>query len=240
MARLARVVCAEVAQHVTQRGNGRQFVLASDAEREVYLDLLRQAVRQESLAVLGYCLMSNHVHLVVVPRRAEALARVLKHTHGRYAAYWNVAHASSGHVWQGRFYSCPLDEGRMWEALRYTERNPVRAGLVEKAEAWPWSSAAAHCGEAPADACLEMETWRQRWSAANWQSFLAERESEAAMAELRRCTHTGRPLGTAEFVQALERRTERHLTPRKGGRPRKPLTPAGKKIPRHRTRAKNQ
>src|ERR1039458_10070405 len=104
MARLPRVVCADVPHHITQRGIGRQYVLASDAEREVYLDLLRQAVRQESLSLVGYCLKSNHVHLVVVPHRREALARALKHTHGRYAVYWNVAHASSGHAWQGRFY----------------------------------------------------------------------------------------------------------------------------------------
>ena len=229
MARLARVVCAEVAQHVTQRGNGRQFLLASDAEREVYLDLLRRAVRLESLSVVGYCLMSNHVHLVVVPHRSEALARALKHTHGRYAAYWNAAHASSGHVWQGRFYSCPLDEGHLWEALRYTERNPVRAGLVEKAEAWVWSSAAAHCGQAAPDVCLGMETWRQRWSPERWREFLAQRESETAIAELRRSTYSGRPWGAAEFVQALEHQTQRRLTPGKGGRPRKSRVPESRK-----------
>ncbi len=238
MARLARVVVAEVAQHVTQRGNGRQFLLNSDAERQVYLDLLRQAAHVENLSVLGYCLMSNHVHLVVVPREPEALARALKHTHGRYAAYWNASHASSGHVWQGRFYSCPLDEGHLWQALRYAERNPVRAGMVEAPEAWPWSSAAAHCGQAEPDVCLDMERWRRRWSPATWQSFLAERESEAAIAELRRCTHTGRPLGAAGFVQSLERRTGRRLTPFKGGRPRKPHPPERGKTGR--SRSKNQ
>ena len=85
MARLPRVVCADVPQHITQRGNGRLYVLASDAEREVYLDLMRRAVGQESLSLVGYCLMSNHVHLVV-PHRREALAPALKHTHGGYAA----------------------------------------------------------------------------------------------------------------------------------------------------------
>ena len=74
--------------------------------------------------------MSNHVHLVLVPRRAASLGLALKHAHGRYASYWNAIHHSSGHVWQGRYYSCPLDEPHLWEALRYTELNPVRAGLV--------------------------------------------------------------------------------------------------------------
>ena len=94
MARLPRVVVAGVAHHVTQRGNARQFLLATDSERMVYLDLLRQAVKIEGVSVVGYCLMSNHVHLVVIPRRAEALAVALKQVHGRYAAYWNAAHIS--------------------------------------------------------------------------------------------------------------------------------------------------
>ena len=83
--------------------------------------------------------MSNHVHLVLVPSRAESLGRALKHAHGRYASYWNAIHHSSGHVWQGRYYSCPLDEPHLWEALRYTEFNPVRAGLVAESESWMWS-----------------------------------------------------------------------------------------------------
>ena len=104
----------------------------------------------------GYSLMSNHVHLIVIPRKPKALALAMKYTHGRYASYWNVGHQSCGHAWQGRFFSCPLDEAHFWAALRYAELNPVRAGLVQTPEAWPWSSAAAHCGLAPPDAILDM------------------------------------------------------------------------------------
>jgi putative transposase len=224
MPRVARVVVADVAHHVTQRGNGRQYILASDAERLVYLDLLRWVVQGHELSVLGYCLMSNHVHLVVVPRRAEDLAEALQRAHGRYASYWNVSHASSGHVWQGRFYSCPMDPGHLWTALRYVELNPVRAGLAGEAAAWPWSSAAAHCGAADLDAWLEMSKWRQSWSAATWRKFLAEGETASELRALRRCTHTGRPLGPAEFTQALEERTQRRLMPGPRGRPRKTPT----------------
>jgi len=78
--------------------------------------------------------MSNHVHLIAVPRKADVLARTLKETHGRFASYWNALHHSTGHVWQGRYYSCPLDEPHLWEASRYTELNPVRASLVDRAE----------------------------------------------------------------------------------------------------------
>jgi putative transposase len=157
VARLARVIVVDVPYHVTQRGNARQFILTGDADRVVYLDLLRRYSQLHQLCLIGYCLMSNHVQLIVVPRRTDALAQALKHTHGRYASYWNVSHASSGHVWQGRYYSCPLDSSHLWAALRYTELNPVRAGLVTAPQEWKWSSAVAHCGAATSDASLEME-----------------------------------------------------------------------------------
>jgi putative transposase len=144
VARLARVVAVDVPHHVTQRGNARQYILASDADRTVYLSLFREYAAHHELSVMGYCLMSNHVHLIAIPQRLDSLALALKHTHGRYASYWNAKHTSSGHVWHGRPYSCPLDSPHLWAALRYTELNPVRAGLVTEAEAWQWSSAAAH------------------------------------------------------------------------------------------------
>jgi putative transposase len=93
MARLARVVAADVPHHVTQRGNARGFILASDTDRIAYLTLLRENIESCRVSLLGYCLMSNHIHLVVVPRKAEGLARALKQTHGRYASYWNAVHA---------------------------------------------------------------------------------------------------------------------------------------------------
>ncbi len=224
MARLARVVAVGVPHHITQRGNGRQFILTSDAERTVYMDLLRQAAKLHSLTVLGYCLMSNHVHLVAIPEKAESLAHAMKETHGRYATYWNTMHGKSGHAWQGRFYSCPLDEIYLWEAMRYTELNPVRAGMVDQPELWKWSSAGAHCGTAEPDHSLAMERWQQVWTRARWKEFLGLGESEEQLQALRQCTHTGRPLGSETFVEGLEHVIRRTLAPRKGGRPaRKPV-----------------
>jgi len=223
MARLARIAIVNVAHHVTQRGNARQFILATDVEREVYLDLLRNYIELYALSLLGYCLMSNHVHLVAIPRATDALAVALKQTHGRYAAYWNVLHGSSGHVWQGRFYSCPLDCDHLWIAMRYTELNPVRAGLAPKAEMWRWSSALAHTASGEADGLLEMETWKERWSPDSWKEYLSAGETESETKAIRQCTHTGRPLGGTAFVQSLEEATQRQLAPHKGGRPRKGL-----------------
>ena len=165
--------------------------------------------------------MSNHVHLIVVPHTEQALAQTLKHTHGRYASYWNAQNSSSGHLWQGRFYSCPLDETHLWRALRYVELNPVRAAMVTAAEHWPWSSAPTHCGTGAPNALLELERWRKRWTVAEWREYLGAGESETEVMALRQYTHTGRPLGSAEFVAALEHTTLRPLVPRKPGRPKK-------------------
>jgi putative transposase len=221
MGRLARVVAVDVPHHVTQRGNARQSIFAGDADRTTYLALLRQYCEVNGLGLLGYCLMSNHVHLIAVPHTADAMAQALKQAHGRYATYWNACQSSSGHVWQGRFYSCPLDTAHLWEALRYVELNPVRAGMVETPQEWRWSSALAHCGELAADPLLEMEPWAKRWTAREWETFLAYRQSESEARALRQCTHTGRPLGEPGFVAGLEASLSRPLAPQKGGRPKK-------------------
>ncbi|HTA25316.1 MAG TPA: transposase [Terriglobales bacterium] len=221
MARLPRVAIPDLPHHVTQRGNARQLVFAHDSDRATYLQLLRQYFELYKVALLGYCLMSNHVHLIAMPRTVTALADALRHTHGRYATYWNARLASSGHVWQGRFYSCPLDESHLWEALRYVELNPVRARMVANAEQWKWSSATAHGAGAP-DGCLDTTRWQAHWSPASWRDFLAAGEPETVIAALRRSTHTGRPLGTPAFVAALEKSTLRQLAPRQPGRPARP------------------
>ncbi len=114
-----------------------------------------------------------------------------------------------------------MDPGHLWTALRYAELNPVRAGIAAEAEAWPWSSAAAHCGTTDADACLEMSTWRKAWCEASWRKFLEGGETPAELLAIRRSTSSGRPMGPTEFIHGLEQLTLRRLMPRKGGRPRK-------------------
>jgi putative transposase len=221
MARLPRVVALQVPHHVTQRGNGRQYILTSSQERQLYLELLREFAELHRLSVMGYCLMSNHVHLIAVPQELESLSHTLKQTHGRYAAYWNTLHHSSGHVWQGRFYSCPLDVEHLWLALRYTELNPVRAGLVQSAAEWEWSSAAVHGGQRRSD-WLAMEVWRAVWDEERWAAFLHRGETETERVAIRRSTHTGRPLGSSEFVDRLEQTMQRKLRPERAGRRARP------------------
>ena len=192
MTRLARVIAVDVPHHVTQRGNARRFILDCDADRMAYLNLLRQNVELHGLGLIGYCLMSNHVHLVVTPHHAGGLALALRHAHGRYAIYWNAVHQSSGHAWQGRYYSCPLDRVHLWEALRYTELNPVRAGLASAAEAWRWSSAAAHCGAEAGNEILDFEVWRENWTASAWREYPAAGEPDRRLTGDSDCNVTKR------------------------------------------------
>ena len=118
-----------------------------DSHRKIYLSLVARHLQDTGVKVLAYCLMSNHVHWVVVPERADSLAVLFRRVHGAYAQAVNAGLGRSGHLWQNRFYSCPLSGSRLWVALRYVEANPVRAGLVGRAEEYRWSSAAAHLGE---------------------------------------------------------------------------------------------
>jgi len=226
MVRFARVIAEGVAHHGTQRGNARRYILETDAERSVYLDLLQQGSKRHGVALIGYCLMSNHVHLMAVPQQANSLARTLKDTHGRFASYWNTVNRSGGHVRQGRYDSCPLDESHLWEALRYTELNPVRASLVDLAKDWSWSSAAAHCGVTAPLPWLSMGEWEHRWTFADWSDFLQSPQADSSRLAIRNSTFSGRPLGSSDFIRMLEKEVHRPLTPQKRG-PKRSAPSAG-------------
>ena len=143
MVRVARIVVPGARHHVTQRGNNRQDVFFVEEDRLVYLELLAKQGPLYGFHVEGYCLMTNHVHIVGVPQQEDALAKAIGRTHFLYTQYVNRLHGRSGHLWQNRFYSCALEDARVFDVLGYVELNPVRAGMVKKAWEYGWSSAAA-------------------------------------------------------------------------------------------------
>ena len=206
MPRNARCVVPGLPSHVTQRGTNRQPVFFSAGDRHTYLRLLGAVLEEAQARVLAYCLMTNHVHLVVTPAADDALAILLRRTHGRYAQYLNARRQRSGHLWQNRFFSCPLSAGRLATALRYVERNPVRAGLAARADDYAWSSAPAHLSGRDRTGVLDMAFWRERGEAAGWRAMLGEGEDARETRLLRRCTFAGRPFGEEEFVQKIEKR----------------------------------
>ena len=136
MPRVARTVFAGLPHHVTQRGNRREDVFFTDDDRRTCLAWLKAYCDEHAVAILAYCLMTNHVHLIAVPDSEDGLHRALKPLHTRYAQRINRSRGWHGHVWQGRFFSSPLDEPYLWAALRYVERNPVRARMVRRAETY--------------------------------------------------------------------------------------------------------
>lgn len=221
MPRVARIVVPGQPHHVTQRGNNRQDIFFVDDDRRAYLEMLREHCDRFGVRVLGYCLMANHVHLVVTPRQEDSLAKAIGRTHFRYTQYINRLHGRSGHMWQNRFFSCTMDEVHCWRAMVYVEKNPVRAGLVRRPWQYPWSSAAAHVGGDDPAGLLDMSNWRREWSSAKWKAALLESQDEAEVACLRRCTHRGRPLASDKQVSKLERRLGRRLRALPVGRPKK-------------------
>ena len=216
MARLARVVIPGLSYHVTHRGNRRADIFVSDDDRVLYLGLMREYAAKAGLGVRAWCLMSNHVHFVVVPEREDSLARGIGLAHRRFAAWQNARHGWLGHLWANRYFSTPLDETHLWRAVRYVERNPVRAGLVGSADEWPWSSARSRVQGCPDP--LLAPGWPEPSRLLGWQDWLAEADDREFAARLRRSTQTGRPCGSPEFIGDLERRLNRILSPRKPGR----------------------
>lgn len=228
MPRQARVVAEAIPHHVTQRGNNRQdtFFLADD--RRYYIETLRAKCREHGVTVLGYCLMTNHAHLVAVPRRGDSLARALGQAHGRYARWFNRRYQRSGHVWQNRFYSSPLGADRLVTALAYVDLNPLRAGLVRRAEEYEWSSAAVHLTGADNDPLVDSWEWGQLGLTREWGEILAESGRRGEGEALREATYSGLPYGNERFVREMEQQLNRRLHRRSPGpQPKAPRAAAG-------------
>jgi putative transposase len=221
MSRLARVVAAGLPDQITQRGNYRQNVFCNDGDRTTYLGLISEYCKPARLRLIGYCLMTNHVHLIVVPEREDSLARGLGQAHCRYAHCVNARLRSTGHLWQNRFYSTVMDESHLLAAMRYVERNPVRAGMVADAAGYRWSSAMAHLTGLDVTGSLDLGYWAARIGPEEWRSELGVTEEPDELAAIRAQTAAGRPLGSKEFVAELGRKMRRVLEPRAIGRPRK-------------------
>ena len=205
------MVAEGVPHHITQRGNNRQDVFLLAEDRRSYLKTLRERCRDHDVALLGYCLMTNHVHLVAVPARADSLASALGRCHGSYARRFNKRYRRSGHLWQNRFYSCALGGSHVAAALAYVDLNPVRAGLVRRPEEWEWSSARAHAGRVESDALTDAWEWSELGFGKDWASVLTAYGGETQASELREATYGGRPLGDEKFIAGLEAKAERPL-----------------------------
>ncbi|MCB1020414.1 MAG: transposase [Bryobacterales bacterium] len=216
-----------VPYHITQRGNNRQDVFLLDEDRRFYIEALRAKARQHGLTILDWCLMTNHVHLVAIPRRPDSLAKAVGQAHWRHTIRFNRRYGRSGHLWQGRFYSCPLGPTHLVTALAYVDLNPVRAGLVGRPAQYPWSSAVAHVADAAADPLVDDRAWSELGLGGDWAQRLEVEAAGVRNAALRQATFSGLPFGDAGFIEEMERRLERRPHPNPPGRPRKARAAGG-------------
>jgi putative transposase len=218
MPRTARVVVPGLPHHVIQRGNRRQPTFFGDDDYDAYRALMAEWCIGYGVQVWAYCLMPNHVHLLLVPPLENALAKAVAGAHRAYTVRVNQREGWSGFLWQGRFASYPLDEAHLALTARYIELNPVRAGIVKQPQDYAWSSARAHLsgeddGLVQATALLDRHP--------DWASVLKQGLAEADLELLRKHERSGRPLGDEAFVAGLEERLGRKLRSGRPGRPRR-------------------
>ncbi len=206
MPRTARLVAPGLPHHVTQRGNRRQPTFFSDHDYIAYRDLLADRCAAHAVEVLAWCLMPNHVHLILVPATKTALGAALMETHRRYTVRINRREGWTGFLWQGRFSSAAMDEAHLAAAARYVDLNPVRARLVGQPDDWPWSSARAHLERRP-DGLTAIAGLLDRYP--DWRDFLGMDLSEPDLAAIRDAERTGRPLGPRDFIARLEMQAAR-------------------------------
>ncbi len=215
MARLARIVLPHIPHHVTQRGNGRAQTFFSDADYRLYLNLLIEHCQHHSVSILGWCLMPNHVHLILTPPDKDALRGALSRVHRMYAGHIHAREKRTGHFWQGRFGCVAMDEEHLVAAMAYLALNPVRAKLAGRAEDWPWSSVHAYRRARRGDGVTDMEAVEPYLKAA--KQIIKAGEEDVRFKTLRQSETIGRPIGNDDFLSRAEKLVGRKLKPGKRG-----------------------
>lgn len=227
MSRMPRIVLPGHPHHVVHRGHNRRVVFHTPGDYSSYLDSLCELKLRFETRLLAYCLMPNHVHLLLAPKSADGMALLMKRLAGRHAARLNTREKRSGAIWQGRYYSSLVARGSyLRECYRYIELNPIRAALVADPEGYRWSSCRYRTGAETAP-WLEVEDWfmamgqssSQRWLA--YRDFLREGVPAERLKEIRAAVHRGQLTGGPSFGLEVAPVIGRLVTARGPGRPRK-------------------
>ncbi len=219
MPRTPRIVLVDVVHHVVTRGANRMRMFANHSEKKQYLQRFCLIASEEKVLIHGYCLMDNHVHWLLTPTCPKGLARLFRRVHTWWAMIFNKRHDHSGPLFQGRYHSSPLSEDHYWTALRHVELNPRRAGIVQKAEDFEFSSARAHLADRnDSGVALNDVPTRQQFTRLEWKEFL-ERTDLRRETALRRAQPLSRPCGNTEWMRELESLLRRKLAWSPPGRP---------------------
>jgi REP-associated tyrosine transposase len=217
---------AGVPVHVIQRGNNRGPCFVNDEDRDFYLFHLARGLGRFACQLHAYCLMTNHVHLLLTPKSAESCAALMKHMGQLHSQYFNKRCRRTGSLWEGRFRSCLVQsEGYVLACYRYIELNPVRAGLVIRPADYPWSS---YCSNALGEAATKLITPHSEYlrlddSAQERQKVYAGLFGSTAdnerLEEIRAATNGGYALGDELFRRAMARALGRRVEKGRPGRP---------------------
>ena len=217
MPRTNRIVAIGCPHHITHRGNNKQPVFLDDNDYIFFLNTFEKYKNTYDLKVYSYSLIPNHVHIKGIPFHRDSMSKTFNLTQMVYARYFNRKYEKLGHLWQNRFFSCPLGESHTYNVTKYIDNNPVRHGLVAVAENWKWSSARDHLGISkgiislePIDTLLDID---------NWKAFLKTDLSKNEIKDITNCVLTGKPLGDEKFVNSLEKLLGISLAKRSRGRP---------------------
>jgi len=211
---MARLVVPGYAHHITQRGNRRQETFFCDDDYATYMEMVGKSCAKTNTEIWAYCLMPNHVHLILVPDDEDGLRASLGEAHRQYTRHINFQKGWRGYLWQGRFHSFVMDEDYLLACARYVELNPVRAGLVTRPQEWRWSSARAHLA-GKGDGFLRLKPLLD--SVSDWQAFLDGGVKDGELKTLRSHSNTGRPCGGPDWLDQLEQKTGKDLKKKKPG-----------------------
>ncbi len=227
MPRQLRFVVAGVAAHVTQRGHNGADCFTCDSDYLIYLLHLRELCEKHACAVHAYCLMTNHVHLLVTPSKELACTNLMRDLGQRYVQYFNRRYGRIGTLWQGRYWANVVESARyLLGTYRYIERNPVAARMVQAPQDYRWSSVAANTGQR-ADALVTPHSEYMSLGLdeasrhENYSRLVQESVEEELVRQIRESRDTGYPLASDAFKAGLAARLGRRTEPGKAGRPEK-------------------
>ena len=219
MPRKIRFIIPNVPHHAIQRGNNRQDVFRDYEDRNYYLSVLRESSKEKNVLIGAYCLMTNHIHLLLYPRDEKGLIGVMKHVSQLYTQYFNRKYKRTGKLWENRYKLYLGDPDRAWVIARYIERNPMRARMVLKAEDFAYSSAKAHLLGA-SDELLTYDILENDRNA--YREFFNQSDADAPehVREIENVAQQGKALGDEDFHMACKEILGVDLEVRDRGRPR--------------------
>jgi putative transposase len=227
MPRRARVSLPGVPLHLIQRSNNRSVCFYADEDYQFYLQHLAEQADKHGCAIHAWCLMTNHVHLLLTPHRAESVGLLMKGLGQRYVQYINRTYRRSGTLWEGRFRSCLVqDDAYLLSCYRYIEVNPVRAGMVEHPAEYRWSSYRANAQAERHLLCKPHPLYIAHGNspearASAYRELFRHELDPGLVDQLRAATNGNYAFGNQRFTEEVELALGRRVTPGKPGRPRK-------------------